>query len=406
MNKIELLAPAGNLERLQVALQYGADAVYMAGKKFGLRAFAENFDEDGLEAAVSYAHSLGKKVYITVNIFANNDDIDNLPQYFKYLEKIGADAAIVSDLGVFATAREAAPELPIHISTQANTCNYSAARMWHRLGASRIILAREVSLDNIKRIRDEVGDDLELEAFVHGAMCMSYSGRCLLSNFMTGRGANHGECAQPCRWNYYVMEEKRPGEYMQLLEDERGTYVFNANDLCMIRHIPELAQAGISSFKVEGRMKTVNYTATVTKQYRDAMDKYEADPDNYVFEEYWMEELDKASHRPFSTGFFFGKPDASFQCYDSSVYMRDYGFIGKVLGYDAEKKLIKIEQRNHFKLGDVVEIMPPRGKHIGLTLTKLYDENFEEITVAPHPQQTVYIPYDESVEKNSIMRRK
>ncbi len=406
MSKIELLAPAGNLERLQVALQYGADAVYMAGKKFGLRAFAENFDEDGLVNAVNYAHNLGKKVYVTVNIFANNDDIDALGSYFKYLEQIGADAAIVSDLGVLAVARENAPDLPIHISTQANTCNYSAAKMWHKLGASRIILAREVSLDGIKRIRDEVGADLELEAFVHGAMCMSYSGRCLLSNFMTGRGANHGECAQPCRWNYYVMEEKRPGELMQLMEDERGSYVFNANDLCMIEYIPQLALAGISSFKIEGRMKTVNYTATVTKQYREALDRFEADPNSYEFDNYWLEELDKASHRPFSTGFFFGKPSEKSQCYDSSVYLRDYGFIGKVIGYDNDKKLVKIEQRNHFKLGETVEIMPPKGKHITLTLSEMFNEDFEPITVAPHPQQTVYIPFDEPIEQNSIMRRK
>ena len=406
MSKIELLAPAGNLERLQVALQYGADAVYMAGKKFGLRAFAENFDEDGLVNAVNYAHNLGKKVYVTVNIFANNDDIDALGSYFKYLEQIGADAAIVSDLGVLAVARESAPNLPIHISTQANTCNYSAAKMWHKLGASRIILAREVSLDGIKRIRDEVGADLELEAFVHGAMCMSYSGRCLLSNFMTGRGANHGECAQPCRWNYYVMEEKRQGELMQLMEDERGSYVFNANDLCMIEYIPQLALAGISSFKIEGRMKTVNYTATVTKQYREALDRFEADPNSYEFDNYWLEELDKASHRPFSTGFFFGKPSEKSQCYDSSVYLRDYGFIGKVIGYDNDKKLVKIEQRNHFKLGETVEIMPPKGKHITLTLSEMFNEDFEPITVAPHPQQTVYIPFDEAIEQNSIMRRK
>lgn len=406
MKKTELLAPAGNLERLQVALQYGADAVYMAGKKFGLRAFAENFDDDELAKAVRFAHLLGKKVYITVNIFANNDDIDNLGEYFKYLERIHADAAIISDLGVFATAMENAPDLPVHISTQANTCNYAAAKMWQQLGASRIILARETSLDGIKRIRDEVGDGLELEAFVHGAMCMSYSGRCLLSNFLTGRGANHGECAQPCRWNYYVMEEKRPGEYMQIAEDDRGTYVFNANDLCMIRYIPELVNAGVSSFKIEGRMKTVNYTATVTKQYRAALDKYESDPQNYVFDEYWAEELDKASHRPFSTGFFFGKPDVTSQCYDSSVYMRDYGFIGKVLDYDKEKKLLKVEQRNNFKVGETIEIMPPKGRHREIILTEMYDDNFEPISVAPHPQQTVYIPYEEEIEKNSILRRK
>ena len=281
MGKIELLAPAGNFERLQMACIYGADAVYMSGKKFGLRAFSENFDEDNLKNAIEYAHGLGKKVYVTVNIFATNNDIDNLGDYFKYLQSIKADAAIISDMGVFSVARENAPDLPVHISTQANTVNYAAANMWAKLGAERIILAREASIDDIKVIRDKLPDNIEIEAFVHGAMCMSYSGRCLLSNFMTGRGANHGECAQPCRWNYSVVEEKRPGEYMNVLEDARGTYVFNANDLCMIKYIPELAKAGVTSFKIEGRMKTVNYTATVTKQYREALDRYESSPDLY-----------------------------------------------------------------------------------------------------------------------------
>ena len=406
MKKIELLSPAGNFERLQMACIYGADAVYMAGKKFGLRAFADNFEDDELEKAVNFAHSLSKKVYITVNIFADNSDIDALPEYFKYLEAISVDAVIISDLGVFSVAKKYAPHLPIHISTQANTVNYAAAEMWHELGAKRIILAREASIDDIKRIHDKLPDDVELEAFVHGAMCMSYSGRCLLSSYMTGRGANHGECAQPCRWNYYVMEEKRPGQFMPVFEDERGTYVFNANDLCMIKHIRELAEAGIMSFKIEGRMKTINYTATVTKQYREAIDRYESDPEKYEFDPYWMSEIDKTSHRPFSTGFFFGKPDASAQCYDSSTYVRDYGFIGKVIGYDAGKGMIKIEQRNHFKSGDTVEIMPPVGRHFELTLNEMYDENMEKITTAPHPQETVYIPYDKAVAVNSIMRRK
>ncbi len=406
MGKIELLAPAGNFERLQMACIYGADAVYMSGKKFGLRAFAENFDEDNLKNAIEYAHGLGKKVYVTVNIFATNNDIDNLGDYFKYLQSIKADAAIISDLGVFSVARESAPDLPIHISTQANTVNYAAANMWAKLGAERIILAREASIDDIKVIRDKLPDNIELEAFVHGAMCMSYSGRCLLSNFMTGRGANHGECAQPCRWNYSVVEEKRPGEYMSVLEDSRGTYVFNANDLCMIKYIPELANAGVTSFKIEGRMKTVNYTATVTKQYREALDRYESNPDLYKYDDYWMQEIDKTSHRPFSTGFFFGKPDASAQCYDSSVYVRDYGFIGKVIGYDENKKLVKIEQRNNFKIGDTVEIMPPKGKHFEFIIDKMFNEKMESITVAPHPQEIVYIPIERTVEEFSIMRRK
>lgn len=404
--KTELLAPAGNLERLQMALIYGADAVYMAGKKFGLRAFAENFDDDELAKAIEFAHSLGKKVYVTVNIYAENKEIPELAYYFRYLQSIKADAAIVSDLGVFETARENAPELPLHVSTQANTINYATAAMWHKLGATRVILGREASLDDIKFIRDKLPDEVELEAFVHGAMCMSYSGRCLLSSFLTGRGANHGECAQPCRWNYAVVEEKRPGEYMPVLEDGRGTYIFNANDLCMIKYIPKLVEAGISSLKIEGRMKTINYTATVTKQYREALDLYERDPENYKFDEYWLSEIDKTSHRPFSTGFFFGKPDASSQSYDSSTYMRDYSFIGKVLGYDEEKKLIKIEQRNNFKAGETVEIMPPVGRHLTLTLNEMYDENMLPISVAPHPQQTVYIPFETKVAENSIMRRK
>lgn len=406
MGKIELLSPAGNFERLQMACVYGADAVYMAGKKFGLRAFADNFSEDELLRAVAYAHSLGKKVYITVNIFASNEDIDCLPEYFEYLKSINIDAVIVSDLGVFSIARKYAPSIPIHISTQANTVNYEAAAMWRDMGASRIILAREASLSDINRINDELKGEVELEAFVHGAMCMSYSGRCLLSNYLTGRGANHGECAQPCRWNYYVMEEKRPGQYMPVFEDERGTYVFNANDLCMIKYIRELAEAGVTSFKIEGRMKTINYTATVTKQYRDAIDRYEADPSGYIYDPYWLEEIDKTSHRPFSTGFFFGKPDASAQCYDSSTYVRDYGFIGKVLDYDRAKGLIRLEQRNHFKQGELVEIMPPKGRHFELKLDEMYDENMESISAAPHPQQIVYIPCDIEVEKNSIMRRK
>lgn len=406
MKKIELLSPAGNFERLQMACIYGADAVYMAGKNFGLRAFADNFSEDELLKAVEYAHSLGKRVYITVNIFADNSDIDLLPEYFGYLKSINVDAVIISDLGVFSMAKKYAEGIPIHISTQANTVNYEAAAMWRDLGASRIILAREASISDIKRIHDELKDDIELEAFVHGAMCMSYSGRCLLSNYLTGRGANHGECAQPCRWNYYVVEEKRPGQYMPVFEDERGTYVFNANDLCMIKYIRELAEAGITSFKIEGRMKTINYTATVTKQYRAAIDKYEASPSEYTYDPYWLEEIDKTSHRPFSTGFFFGKPDSSAQCYDSSTYVRDYGFIGKVLDYDLQRGMIKLEQRNHFKKGELVEIMPPNGRHFELVLDEMYDENMESIESAPHPQQTVYIPCKTAVEKNSIMRRK
>ncbi len=404
--KTELLSPAGNLERLQMALIYGADAVYMAGKKFGLRAFADNFDEDELRDAIAFAHSLGKKVYVTVNIYAENREIPELSSYFRYLYSIGADAAIVSDLGVFSIARESAPELPIHVSTQANTVNYAAARMWYKLGAVRVILGREASLDDIKMIRDSIPDDCELEAFVHGAMCISYPGRCLLSSFLTGRGANHGECAQPCRWKYYVVEEQRPGEYMPVMEDDRGTYIFNANDLCMIEHIPELIKAGVSSFKIEGRMKTINYTATVTKQYRAALDLYEKDPGNFVTDPYWLSEIDKTSHRPFSTGFFFSKPDSKSQSYDSSTYFRDYGFIGKILGWDEDRKLLKIQQRNNFRVGDHVEIMPPKGKHTEFVIEKLYDENFEEISVAPHPQQTVYTPYDIRIPENSIMRRK
>ena len=406
MREIELLAPAGNLERLQMACIYGADAVYLSGKEFGLRAFSENFTEEQLAGAISFAHQLHKKVYVTANIFANEDDIRRLPDFFRTLEKIGADAAIISDLGVFSIAKSAAPDLPIHVSTQANTCNHEAAKLWHSMGATRVILARELSLDDIRRIRDNTPEDLELEVFVHGAMCMSYSGRCLLSNFMTARGANHGECAQPCRWNYSVVEEQRPGQYMPLLEDERGSYVFNANDLCMIEHIPELIEAGVTSLKIEGRMKTVNYTATVTKQYRSAIDAYLSDPEGYQFDPYWLEELDKASHRPFSTGFYFGKPDQQSQCYDSSTYLRDYRFIGKVLECHPEKGMLLVEQRNHFQCGEAVELMPPKGHHVAFTIDQLFDEEMNPITAAPHPQQKVWLPCAYMVEPFSILRKK
>ena len=406
MDRVELLAPAGNFERLEMACLYGADAVYLSGKSFGLRAFSDNFTPEELKSAVLYAHALGKKVYVTANIYANEEELPLLPDYFRTLQQIGVDAAIISDLGVFSIARSAAPELPVHISTQANTCNHAAAALWHSMGAERVILAREMSLDQIRRLRDNTPPTLELEAFVHGAMCMSYSGRCLLSGFMAARSANHGECAQPCRWNYSVVEEQRPGQYMPLLEDERGTYVFNANDLCMIEHIPALVNAGISSLKIEGRMKTIHYTATVTKQYRSALDAYLRDPAQYVLDPYWMSEIDKTSHRPFSTGFFFGKPDHNAQCYDSSTYVREYGFIGKVLEAHPEKGLLLVEQRNHFRCGETVELMPPVGRHFEWTVTAMYNEAMEPIDAAPHPQQKLWLPSDHRVPPGSILRRK
>ncbi|WDC83770.1 U32 family peptidase [Caloramator sp. mosi_1] len=399
MKRVELLAPAGNLEKLKTAFIYGADAVYIGGENFSLRAMADNFTIEEMKEGIDFAHNLGKKVYVTINIFPHNNDLIGLPEYIKALKEINVDAVIVSDLGIFSIVKEVAPDLEIHISTQANNTNYKSAETWYKLGASRVVLARELTLDEIREIRDKVPEELELEAFVHGAMCISYSGRCLLSNYMTNRDSNRGMCAHPCRYKYYLVEEKRPGQYFPILEDERGTYIMNSQDLCMIEYIPELIKAGISSFKIEGRMKSSYYVASVVKAYREAIDSYYELGDNYKFNPKWLEDVSKSSHREFSTGFYFGKPQK--QIYDSSSYIRTHDIVGLVLDYDKDTKIATIEQRNRVFKGEKVEILTSKGPNFELILDDMWNEEGQEIEVAPHPQMIYKIksekelkPYD------------
>lgn len=401
----ELLAPAGNLEKLRVAFAYGADAVYMAGKRFGLRAFAGNFQRDEINEAVEYAHSINKKVYVTMNIFAHNEDFKDMDEYMKFLSKIGVDAAIISDPGILSLAREAMPNVPIHMSTQANNTNWRSAKFWHEQGVKRIILARELSLNEIGQIRENVPDTLEIETFVHGAMCISYSGRCLLSNVFTGRDANRGQCAHPCRWKYSIVEEKRPGEYYPVLEDDRGTYIMNSKDLCMLGHIPQLMGTGIDGFKIEGRMKSSYYVATVVQAYRREMDAYLEDQDGYRWDPKAIAEIQKASHRAYTTGFYFKKPAGEDHQYSDSSYIRNYDFVGMVLGYDKERGLMEVEQRNAFEVGDVLEIMMPGEDYMDYTVTTILDEEGRPINRAPHPQQRVYLPLDRGITGYSILRR-
>ncbi|HHY06776.1 MAG TPA: U32 family peptidase [Clostridia bacterium] len=401
--KIELLAPAGNLEKLKMAILYGADAVYLGGKEYGLRAFAGNFTWDEIEAGVKFAHCYGAKVYVTVNIFAHNRDLENLPGYLKQLEDIGADGIIFSDPGVWKIAQEINSGLALHLSTQANTTNWASARFWEEHGVKRLVLARELSLEEIKGIREKV--EAELEVFVHGAMCISYSGRCLLSNYMADRDANLGECAQPCRWNYALVEEKRPGQVYPLFEDERGSYIFNSQDLCLIKHLPELINAGVDSLKIEGRMKSIHYVATVVNAYRQALDAYYADSEGYVFDESWYDEILKVSHRDYTTGFLLGKPQAEAQNYESSSYLRYYDFVGLVLDYDSDTKLATVEQRNNFRVGDELEIIGPRTELFHQTVKVMRDETGQQIEVAPHPQQIVQVKVDKPVRPWDLMRR-
>jgi U32 family peptidase len=392
MKSIELLAPAGNLEKLKVAIIYGADAVYIGGEAYSLRAMADNFTKQDMIEGIEFAHSRGKKVFVTVNIFAHNDDLKNMPEYIREISEIGFDGIIVSDLGVFSIVREVAPNLEIHISTQANNVNYKTAETWYKLGAKRVVLGREMSLQEIEELRKLTPPELELEAFIHGAMCISYSGRCLLSNYMTGRDANRGACAHPCRYKYYLVEEKRPGEYFPVEEDERGSYIMNSHDLCMIEHIPEIVNSGIVSFKVEGRMKSSYYVATVMKAYRQAIDSYLRDGENYKFNETWAEDLAKASHREYSTGFYFGKPEK--QILGNSSYIRTHDIVGIVVDYCLESKVATIEQRNRVFKNETVEILSPDIKSFNLTLSEMWDLEGNEITSAPHPQMIYKIKTD------------
>lgn len=403
MKKPELLAPAGNMEKLKMALLYGADAVYLGGKAFGLRAFGGNFTNEELQEAVDFAHKLGKKIYVTVNIFPHNSDIAKLPAYLTFLNEIKVDAILVADLGVFTLAKEYAPDVELHISTQANNTNWAAVNAWGELGASRVVLAREMSLEEIKEIREKCS--VELEMFVHGAMCISYSGRCLMSNYLTGRDANRGSCAQPCRWNYALVEEKRPGQYFPVLEDERGTYIFNSKDMCLLPYLPDVIVSGVDSLKIEGRMKSVHYAASVVKAYREAIDSYFAAPEQFEVKKEWVEELDKVSHRAYTTGFYYGRPTEKDQIYGTSSYTQTSDFVGLVLDYDEKTGFATVEQRNNMKVGQEIEIFQPHLAGYRQILQEMYNDEGEAIQVAPHPQQIVKIRMDRPVEPYGILRR-
>jgi putative protease len=404
--RVELLAPAGNLEKLKMAIIYGADAVYLGGEEFGLRAGAGNFSPEQLREGIEFAHARGKRVYMTMNIIPHNEDFENMPGHIRQASDAGVDAIIFSDPGVLDLIKQEAPEMELHLSTQANNTNWRSAAFWHRQGVKRVILARELSCNEIRKIRERVPEELELEMFVHGAMCISYSGRCLLSNYMADRDSNRGACAHPCRWKYHLVEEKRPGEYMPIFEDERGTYIFNSKDLCLIEHLPQIIDSGITSLKIEGRMKSSYYVATVVKAYREALDAYYADPKNYEFDITWMDEMSKASHREYTTGFFEGKPSGKEQNYKTSSYIRDYDFVGLVMDYDRTSRIATIEQRNRFVIGDELEVVSPKGSFRLQEVTSMKNNEGESIEAAPHPQMTVYMPMDEPVEPYTILRRK
>ena len=403
MMKPELLAPAGNMEKMKMALLYGADAVYLGGKAFGLRAFGGNFSQEELAEAVEFAHNLGKKVYVTVNIFPHNSDIAKLPEYLAFLDSIRVDAILVADLGIFTMAKKYAPHVELHISTQANNTNWAAVNAWADLGASRVVLAREMSLAEIREIREKC--HVELEMFVHGAMCISYSGRCLMSNYMAGRDANRGSCAQPCRWNYALVEEKRPGQYFPVMEDERGTYIFNSKDMCLLPYLPDVIESGVNSLKIEGRMKSVHYAASVVKAYREAIDSYFEAPEKFQIKQEWIEELDKVSHRAYTTGFYYGRPTEKDQIYGSSSYTQTSDFVGLVLDYDAETGFATVEQRNNMKKGQELEILQPKLPGYRQILGEMYNDLGEAIDVAPHPQQIVKILMEQPVEPYAILRR-
>ncbi|MBC8596275.1 peptidase U32 family protein [Qingrenia yutianensis] len=406
MEKVELLAPAGSLAKLKYALVYGADAVYIGGEEFSLRVAAKNFTADEIKEGIDFAHNLGKKVYITANIIPHNGDIKKFPEFVREVDALGADAIIISDPGMFALAKKCAPRLDIHISTQANNTNFESAKFWHSQGAKRVILAREMSFDEIREIRENTPSDLELECFVHGAMCISYSGRCLLSNYMTHRDANMGACAHPCRWKYALVEEKRPGEYMPVFENERGTFIYNSKDLCMIERIPEIIESGITSLKIEGRVKNELYVATVVKAYRREIDAYYKDKKNYKFNPENLEELKKISYRGYTTGFFDEKPKGTEQVYTSSTYIQNYQTTAVVKAFDKQTKTVTLEQRNRFFVGDEIEFLMPNGENRSFKITEMTDADGNSIDVAPHPQMIVKFKVDFDVEDYSIVRTK
>lgn len=407
MRKTELLVPAGSLEVLKIAVIYGADAVYIGGDAFGLRAKAKNFSMEEMEEGIIFAHEHGVKVYVTANILAHNEDLAGVREYLKELGEMKPerpDGLIIADPAVFAIAGEVC-DIDRHISTQANNTNYGTFRFWQKLGATRVVTARELSLAEIKEIRAQIPEDMQIETFVHGAMCISYSGRCLLSNYFTGRDANQGECTHPCRWKYSVMEETRPGEYFPVYENERGTYIFNSKDLCMIEHIPDLMEAGIDSFKIEGRMKTALYVATVARTYRKAIDDYLESPQKYEQNMPWyMEQIKSCTYRQFTTGFFYGKPSEETQIYDSNTYERGYTYLGTV-GKKDEQDMYRIEQRNKFSVGEEIEIMKPDGRNVKVTVRAMKDEEGNEMESCPHPKQVFYVDVGEPLEEYDILRR-
>ncbi|SEG20906.1 putative protease [Butyrivibrio sp. Su6] len=404
MKKPELLIPASSLEVLKTAVMFGADAVYIGGDAFGLRAKAKNFSPEEMKEGIEFAHAHGVKVHVTVNILAHNYDLDGVDKYLHELKEIGPDALIIADPGIFMKARKICPEIDIHVSTQANNTNYETYNFWHDLGAKRVVAARELSLREIKEITDKIPEDLEMECFIHGAMCISYSGRCLLSNYFTGRDANKGACTHPCRWKYAVVEEKRPGEYLPVYENERGTYIFNSKDLCMIEHIPELVDARVDSCKIEGRMKTALYVATVARTYRKAIDDYFESEEKYRANMPWyLDQISRCTYRQFTTGFYFGKPSDEAQIYDSNTYVNEYIYLGIVNDVN-DKGLARIEQRNKFSVGDEIEIMKPDGTDVKATVKAMYTEDGESVDSCPHPQQIIDLELSEIPSKYDILR--
>ena len=402
----ELLVPASSLEVLQVAVIFGADAVYIGGEAFGLRAKAKNFSKEDMSEGVRFAHEHGVKVYVTANILAHNQDLEGVRKYFEELREIGPDALIISDPGVYQIAKEVCPEIERHISTQANNTNYGTYQFWYQMGAKRVVTARELALEEIREIRSRIPEDMEIETFIHGAMCISYSGRCLLSNYLTGRDSNQGACTHPCRWKYSVMEESRPGEYFPVYENERGTFIFNSKDLCMIEHIPDLINAGIDSFKIEGRMKTALYVATVARTYRKAIDDYLKDPALYEKNMSWyQEQISNCTYRQFTTGFFYGKPTQEAQIYDNNTYIKEYTYLG-IVGETNEEGKYCISQRNKFSVGEQIEVMKPNGDNIEATVKSIQDEEGNQMESAPHPKQILYIDLGIKLDRYDILRRK
>ena len=405
MRKIELLVPASSLEVLKIAVVFGADAVYIGGEAFGLRAKAKNFSKEDMAEGIAFAHEHGVKVYVTVNILAHNDDLPGVREYLQELKELKPDALIIADPGIYMYAKEICPEIERHISTQANNTNYETYRFWYNLGAKRVVTARELSLAEIREIREHIPDDMEIETFVHGAMCISYSGRCLLSNYRAGRDANQGACTHPCRWKYSIVEEKRPGEYMPVFENERGTYIFNSKDLCMIEHIDDIVNSGIDSLKIEGRMKTALYVATVARTYRKAIDDYMESPEKYQANMPWyQEQISNCTYRQFTTGFFYGKPDENTQIYDNNTYQKEYTYLGFAEAVD-DRGFAQITQRNKFSAGETIEIMKPDGQNLSVTVKGIYDEEGNPMESAPHAQQKLFVDLGAEISVYDLLRR-